>query len=214
MIYSHIGQFAFVHIHKCGGESIEFAFDQISKPSDFILGGTEWSERLQKRYVERFKLRKHSVSDRIADSFQGLITPHFHFYVLLRDPIDRAISTFYYFKKWGYDLAKPFDNPSDFWLSDKVNWHGPDFFFLAQHKFLPLKHKSINTKIYLLEDIALMVDDMNKLLTPLGYEEMAALHRNSGNYQQKVGLNEKAKLYIQNRYSEDFKLIASIKHDK
>ena len=47
MILSFNRQFAFVHVHKCAGTSIEVALAAHLAPNDLVLGSTPGGERLQ-----------------------------------------------------------------------------------------------------------------------------------------------------------------------
>ena len=207
MIFSSKGKFIFTHIHKCGGESIEYAFNKVSYPSDIILGGFHSSEVLQKRYQKKFFLRKHSGTDKIISSFDDLFEDNFSIYILIRDPIERAISTFNYLKQEGYDIAQKFSNPSDFWLSENTRNHGPDFFFVPQHKFFPTK-KKYNLKVFSLNNIDKFIHSLNDHLSYHGYENnLELLHRNMSNYDRNVSLSSEAMKLIKERYAKDFALI-------
>jgi hypothetical protein len=52
--------FIFVHLHKCGGSSVEQSYQPHSKWNDLILGSTPEGEQLQHIYRKLHGLHKHS----------------------------------------------------------------------------------------------------------------------------------------------------------
>ena len=169
MIFSSKAKLIFCHIHKCGGESIEHEFDQVSHVSDLVLGTGEkkYNQIIQKRYAQKFYLRKHSRTDKIIRSFEHLIDTDYVVYIIIRNPVDRALSIYYYFKQWKYKCVEPFSNPSDFWLSLDENDLGFDEFFTPQSSFLP--SIDIDKKIYTLQNIDKLINAMKNRIGSYGY---------------------------------------------
>ena len=70
MIISPSKNFIFIHLEKCGGTSIESALEPHLYWSDMILGSTDFGERMQQLYYERYSreevnkymLWKHSTA--------------------------------------------------------------------------------------------------------------------------------------------------------
>ncbi|MEO1622227.1 MAG: hypothetical protein AAFU53_14500, partial [Cyanobacteria bacterium J06632_3] len=58
-------QTIFVHLHKCGGTSIELALDSQMAWDDVLLGSSKYGERMQNLYQSRFGLYKHSSAGEI-----------------------------------------------------------------------------------------------------------------------------------------------------
>ena len=54
MIISPSRNFIFIHLEKCGGTSIESALEPHLHWSDMILGSTDFGERMQQLYYERY----------------------------------------------------------------------------------------------------------------------------------------------------------------
>ena len=50
----------YVHLHKCGGTSIEKAFENVMTWQDLIIGSTEFGEQSQSFYWDKFNLHKHN----------------------------------------------------------------------------------------------------------------------------------------------------------
>ena len=73
MIISPSKNFIFIHLEKCGGTSIESALEPHLHWSDMILGSTNFGERIQQLYYERYgykevneyMLWKHSTAKNI-----------------------------------------------------------------------------------------------------------------------------------------------------
>jgi hypothetical protein len=62
MIISPQRNFIFIHLYKCGGTSVERAYEKISLWDDLILGSTDFGEYAQGYYKQKFDLHKHSVA--------------------------------------------------------------------------------------------------------------------------------------------------------
>jgi hypothetical protein len=61
-------KFIFVHLHKCGGTSVEQAFAPHARWNDLIIGSTFWGELLQPLYKLRYGLTKHSRAQTIRQA--------------------------------------------------------------------------------------------------------------------------------------------------
>lgn len=79
MIISPSRNFIFIHLEKCGGTSVEAALEPYLHWSDIILGSTEFGEKSQQNYYDRFgyervnkeMLWKHSI----AKDIHAFVTP-------------------------------------------------------------------------------------------------------------------------------------------
>ena len=65
MIISNSHRFIFVHVLKTGGTTVCAALDPFLRWNDVVLGGTEFGERMNGPYRDRFGLRKHSTAQEI-----------------------------------------------------------------------------------------------------------------------------------------------------
>ena len=65
MIISPQRNFLFIHLYKCGGTSVERAYEKISLWDDLILGSTDFGEYAQGYYKQKFDLHKHSFARNI-----------------------------------------------------------------------------------------------------------------------------------------------------
>jgi hypothetical protein len=101
MIISPSRNFIFIHLEKCGGTSVESALDPFLRWDDLILGSTEFGERLQALYNERYGrsndvLWKHST----AQDIYNFLTPEgwneFAKIAVVRNPIDIVMSLYHF----------------------------------------------------------------------------------------------------------------------
>lgn len=106
MIISPSRGFIFIHLEKCGGTSIETALQPYLHWSDMILGSTDFGERNQQNYYDRFgrenvnknMLWKHST----AKDIHAFIGPDswddFNKISVVRNP-QEIIKSLYFFSK-------------------------------------------------------------------------------------------------------------------
>lgn len=95
MIISHSRRFVFIHIPKCAGTSFEDAYLDISRPQDFVSGGTLFSSaRIQDFHRRSYKIWKHSTAAEVIASFPEL--REYRFLALTRDAKSRVLSLWNY----------------------------------------------------------------------------------------------------------------------
>lgn len=93
-ILSREHRFIFVHLHKCGGTSVERAYDKVSHWSDVIIGSTDVGSMIQPSYLERFGLGKHSTVMQIVESIGPEMYQKMAVFALVRDPFSVTESFF------------------------------------------------------------------------------------------------------------------------
>lgn len=91
-----------MHLHKCGGTSVEQAFAQHARWNDLIVGSTRWGEALQPVYKRLFGLTKHSPARQIADAVGAELWSACWTIALVRHPL-RIQESFY---GWMCDLIE------------------------------------------------------------------------------------------------------------
>ena len=107
MIISPTQGYAFVHIHKCAGTSIEIALASRLGVNDLVIGSTPGGERLMPLLARLTGLRKHSTAAEAraalgAEYWAGLYT-----FAFVRQPVDRLRSLY------TYALARAAKRPLD-----------------------------------------------------------------------------------------------------
>jgi hypothetical protein len=106
MIICHSRRFAFVHIHKTGGTSIELALDPFLTWSDLVLGSTRFGETINQHYHHRFGLDKHSSVQDIETICGQEIARNYYLFATVRHPLDRLCSIYNYIGSLIYDWAE------------------------------------------------------------------------------------------------------------
>jgi len=85
-ILSSKNKFLFIHLHKCGGTSIEQSYEEVAHWSDVIIGSIGLAGAMHDYYREKFSLSKHSSVMEIANVIG---TEDYHDmtgFALVRDP--------------------------------------------------------------------------------------------------------------------------------
>lgn len=106
MIISPSRNFVFIHLEKCGGTSVESALQPYLHWSDLIIGSTEFGERYQQCYYDRYGIAKvHSEmlwKHSTAKDIHAFITPDgwrdFKRISIVRDP-QEIIKSLYFFSQ-------------------------------------------------------------------------------------------------------------------
>ena len=104
MIISHSKKFIFVHIQKTAGTSITRHLDKYITYQDLLLGGTEFGEKLNKLYKERFNLHKHSYAQKIKEIMGEDVWNDYFSFSFVRNPYDRAVSLYNWCRKGNFDF--------------------------------------------------------------------------------------------------------------
>ena len=85
-ILSNQYNFIYVHLHKCGGTSIEKAFENVMSWQDLIIGSTDFGESNQEFYKTKFGLHKHSNASEIIKALGEKKWNRFKTFTTVRDP--------------------------------------------------------------------------------------------------------------------------------
>jgi hypothetical protein len=106
MIISPSRNFIFIHLEKCGGTSVEIALEPHLYWSDMILGSTDFGERMQQLYYERYNrkevhknmLWKHSTAKDIHSFIGNESWGDLNKISIVRNPEDLMISLYKFSK--------------------------------------------------------------------------------------------------------------------
>lgn len=96
-IISNKYKFIFIHLHKCGGTSIERKFNRVMGWNDLVIGSTRLGEKIQDEYDKKFGLNKHNSAEQIKEIVSDSVWNEFYSFSIVRHPI----SLFESFYKWG-----------------------------------------------------------------------------------------------------------------
>lgn len=104
MIISPSRNFIFIHLEKCGGTSVETALQPYLHWSDMIIGSTEFGERYQQLYYDRFgreevnkyMLWKHSTAKDIHAFIGSDNWNEFTKISVVRNPLELMKSLYYF----------------------------------------------------------------------------------------------------------------------
>lgn len=136
MIISRSKKFAFIHLEKCGGTSVEFALEKHLQWDDLVMGGTNIGADLAILYNRHYGFRwmkknavwKHSnVYD--LRRYLGEEYNNYYTFATVRNPLEIMQSFYFYAKRVGdaYMQEKQITNIEDFvygndfpvtWISD------------------------------------------------------------------------------------------------
>ena len=95
---SNSQQFIFVHLHKCGGTSVERALGDRLMWNDVMLGSSPYGEQLQQLYKPKFGLDKHSSAADIKALVGDELWDSYFTFATVRHPFDRIVSYYSYIK--------------------------------------------------------------------------------------------------------------------
>ena len=107
MIISNSRRFIFVHVLKTSGTTICAALDPFLQWNDVILGGTDFGERMNGPYRERFGLRKHSTAREIRAVVGDATWSSCFTFAFVRHPYARVVSFYRWLERMRGERPEP-----------------------------------------------------------------------------------------------------------
>lgn len=166
--------FIFVHVPKAAGTSVTAALSGLTNYCDLEIGGTNFGERIQPAYGERFGILKHSTASELRQVVGSILWSKYFTFSFVRNPYTRCLSTFYFLKKWEggnrqlREKLQSYQSFSEYVLSDVwETTNGPDQIFLPQAYWLrerPNRDKILIQKIGKLENLETDLRDILKII--------------------------------------------------
>jgi len=94
MILAPSLELTFIHIHKTGGSSLERCIEPHLMWSDLILGSSDFGEKINEAFNQRFGLHKHSSVSDIESICGSKYVDEYYCFAFVRHPIDRVCSLY------------------------------------------------------------------------------------------------------------------------
>ncbi len=186
-------QIVFIHIPKCGGSSVEQFL--LSKGEKLALyNSNPWKKSV---FVNGHTLQ-HCTYRELES--RDLIKKNFQIFTIIRNPIDRTISEYFYIQAYRPDLLKYFKTFDEFlnvFLS-KYNTTLFDNHNISSFDFLINKEGKIDEKIKIFQFFE--TEKIEEFLGQSGLSNFHELKTNKNNFT----LNENQKIKIVNYFQKDF----------
>jgi len=96
LFISNSRKFIFIHITKAAGTSITAALEKTMKWNDLVLGSTPLGVDMQKHYLGRFKLQKHSKAIEVGWVIGQKRWEDYFTFSFVRHPYSRVLSLYTY----------------------------------------------------------------------------------------------------------------------
>jgi hypothetical protein len=96
LIISNHHRFVYLHIHKCGGTSVEVGLEPHLAWNDLLLGSTEFGEVASEYYQSRFGLNKHSWLTDVERVCGKQMLASYYLFANVRHPAARVCSLYNY----------------------------------------------------------------------------------------------------------------------
>lgn len=112
-IISNSHRFIFVHLHKCGGSSVEAAYQPHARWNDLVLGSTAEGEALQAIWQKLHGLHKHNSAAELADRLPEVWNDYWTF-SMVRHPA--AIYESFY--RWIHKILSSYGKANDIPLEE------------------------------------------------------------------------------------------------
>jgi hypothetical protein len=121
MIISNSKNYIFFHPPKSGGTSVTKYLSNEAMWNDIIIGGTEEGEFFQKFYSSKYKIFKHTSPQELINVIGLKKYRGYYKFVVVRNPVERFISTYNFIKDLYDKKVEWFLRQSDLELIDSIS---------------------------------------------------------------------------------------------
>ena len=142
-IINNTHQFIYLHVPRTAGTSITTLFSSLTTIFDLEIGATDFGEKIQDAYHERFQISKHSALTEIYNAIGDQVFKNYFKFSFVRNPFDRIFSTYNFLRSWDSpdknfnNLMQSFNSFSEFIFSDCLaKTFVPDNMFYPQSHWL------------------------------------------------------------------------------
>ena len=109
----------FIHLHKCGGTSVETAYEKVARYDDLILGGTVPGS-VEQYYHTKFGLHKHSSIDNLIECMGRQTYDQMEVFCLVRNPF-KIYQSFYSYIERTFEKAAQQHKRAVDWIRQQVD---------------------------------------------------------------------------------------------
>lgn len=207
MILSKSRNFVFVHIPKTAGTSLTRAIEPSLEWCDISIGGRAADREINRAYWKRNGIHKHAPASALKRYVGDDFWKQAFSFAIMRDPVERAASTWRYLKSWkrwaGAEIMDTFDTPSAYIRSDFFSGFGPGRMHRPQKVWLDadIKYTGLHERLD---------DEVRHICSTLGIPHSTTPKANISP-PEKVTFDADALAIITNRYACDFALIEAIR---
>jgi Sulfotransferase family len=177
-IINHTHKFVFVHVPKAAGTTVANALSKLTRYCDQEVGGTGFGENIQKAYLDRFGLGKHTPYFRLAQIIGHKELSQFYTFSFVRNPFTRATSTYNFLLNWNQlkgevrSRIEAFGNFEEYVLSDIWNQtDGPDSIFRPQFFWLRNSIEDDTIGVRYVGKVENIESDLRSIIHQIGVEQ-------------------------------------------
>jgi hypothetical protein len=119
-IINNTHKFIYLHVPKTAGTSIATLLSPLTALFDLEIGATDFGEKIQGAYHEKFQVAKHSTLNDIHNVMDENLFKSYFKFSFVRNPFDRVFSAYNFFRVWASpdrnfnNLIRSFDSFSQF----------------------------------------------------------------------------------------------------
>lgn len=212
-IINNLHGFIFIHVPKAAGTTVTNSLSRYTTYKDLEIGGTHFGEQIQPAYKKRFGISKHSPASDIRKVIGKEAWSSMFTFSIVRNPYDRAISTYKFLKKWEgtpealQKTLNKFNDINDYICSDI--WEesdGPDCIFRPQTFWLTDVADREKVMVDFVGRVESLNQDLSYIMSKIEGKEI--LPKQSPKLNQSLGdykLNDVSIEKINITYARDFK---------